>query len=65
MPAWAQWWLGERTDHDPTNLSTVADRHVVVGVGRDDADVPPVKGIVAGTPVATDLQVEVTITRVA
>ena len=46
--AWVQCWLGEWTDHDPTNLSTVADRHVMVGTGRDYGDVPPIKGIVAG-----------------
>ncbi len=63
--AWVQWWLGEWTDHDPTNLSTVAERHVLVGTGRDYADVPPITGIVAGGPVTSELQVEVTITRVA
>lgn len=63
--AWVQWWLGEWTDHDPTNLAEVADRHVLVGVGRDYGDVPPLKGIVAGTPVTTDLDVAVTITRQA
>jgi|SRR5664279_2231435 len=62
--AWVQSWLGEWIDHDPTNLALVADRHVLVGTGRDYRDVPPIKGIVAGTPVTTDLQVEVTITRV-
>ena len=42
-----------------------AERHVLVGAGRDYRDVPPIKGIVAGTPVTTDLDVEVTITRLA
>ncbi len=63
--AWVQSWLGDWTDHDPTNLSPVAERHVVIGTGRDYADVTPIKGIVAGTPVTTDLRVGVTITRVA
>ncbi len=36
-----------------------------VGAGRDYRDVPPIKGIVAGTPVTTELEVEVTITRQA
>lgn len=61
--AWVQWWVGEWVDHDPTNLATVAERHVAVGMGRDYGDVPPIKGVVAGTPVTTDLEVAVTITR--
>lgn len=63
--AWVQWWLGEWVDHDPTNLADVAERHVQVGVGRDYGDVPPIKGIVAGSPVTTDLEVHVEITRQA
>jgi transglutaminase-like putative cysteine protease len=63
--AWVQWWLGEWVDHDPTNLADVAERHVLVGTGRDYGDVPPIKGVVAGTPVTTDLDVAVTITRLA
>jgi len=63
--AWVQWWLGEWVDHDPTNPVPVTERHVVVGSGRDYGDVPPIKGIVAGTPVTTGLDVVVTITRQA
>jgi transglutaminase-like putative cysteine protease len=63
--AWVEWWLGEWVAHDPTNDAEVTDRHVMVGAGRDYADVPPIKGIVAGTPVTTDLQVTVEITRLA
>jgi transglutaminase-like putative cysteine protease len=63
--AWVEWWLGEWMGHDPTNSADVGDRHVLVGVGRDYADVPPIKGIVAGSPVTTNLQVEVEITRLA
>jgi transglutaminase-like putative cysteine protease len=63
--AWVQWWAGEWAGHDPTNDSAAGDRHVMVGAGRDYADVPPIKGIVAGTPVHTDLQVAVQITRLA
>jgi transglutaminase-like putative cysteine protease len=62
--AWVQWWFGEWTDQDPMNLAPVTDRHVTLGTGRDYRDVPPIKGIVAGTPVTTDLQVRVLITRV-
>ena len=63
--AWVQWWLGDWFDHDPTNLSDVAERHVLVGAGREYRDVTPIKGIVAGTPATTNLEVSVTITRLA
>ena len=51
--------------HDPTNRADVGERHVHGRHGRDYGDVPPIKGIVAGTPVTTDLAVEVTITQLA
>jgi transglutaminase-like putative cysteine protease len=63
--AWVEWWLGAWTGNDPTNLADVAERHVQVGTGRDYGDVPPIKGIVAGTPATTELAVEVSITRQA
>ena len=63
--AWVQWWLGDWFDHDPTNLSEVAERHVVVGTGREYRDVTPIKGIVAGAPATTNLKVTVNITRLA
>lgn len=63
--AWVEWWLGAWVGHDPTNDAEVGDRHVMVGAGRHYLDVPPIKGIVAGTPVTTELQVSVEITRVA
>ena len=63
--AWVQWWLGEWVDHDPTNRADVVERHVLVGTGRDYADVPPIKGVVAGAPITTALDVAVTITRLA
>jgi transglutaminase-like putative cysteine protease len=63
--AWVEWWLGEWAGNDPTNLAEVAERHVQVGTGRDYNDVPPMKGIVAGTPITTHLEVEVSITRQA
>jgi len=63
--AWIQTWLGEWYDHDPTNLSEVLERHVQIGTGREYGDVTPLKGIVAGTPATTDLEVTVTITRLA
>jgi transglutaminase-like putative cysteine protease len=63
--AWVEWWLGEWMPHDPTNNENVTDRHVMIGTGRAYRDVPPIKGIVAGSPVKTQLQVEVEITRLA
>jgi hypothetical protein len=38
---------------------------VLVGAGREYRDVTPIKGIVAGTPATTNLEVSVTITRLA
>lgn len=37
-------WIG----FDPTNASLVRHRHIILAVGRDYADVPPVKGVVTG-----------------
>ena len=47
--AWVEWWLGDWTGHDPTNNGAVGERHVLVGRGRDYTDVPPIKGLVAGS----------------
>jgi transglutaminase-like putative cysteine protease len=63
--AWVQWWVGDWVGHDPTNDADVAERHVLVGAGRDYADVPPIKGILAGSPLRTELDVAVEITRLA
>ena len=61
--AWVEWWLGEWAAHDPTNLADVAERHVMVGTGRDYGDVPPIKGIVAGQHKTVSLEVAVALTR--
>lgn len=61
--AWVESWSGEWTPHDPTNLAVVADRHVMIGTGRDYTDVPPIKGIVAGSHLTT-LTVTVELARV-
>ncbi|MBF0108605.1 MAG: transglutaminase family protein [Magnetococcales bacterium] len=37
-------WFG----FDPTNAMVAGQRHIVLAVGRDYADVPPVKGVVTG-----------------
>jgi len=57
--------VGDWVGHDPTNDADVAERHVLVGAGRDYADVPPIKGILAGSPLRTELDVAVEITRLA
>lgn len=62
--AWVEFWAGEWAAHDPTNLAPVAERHVTIGTGRDYTDVPPIKGIVAGSH-ETTLTVTVDLTRVA
>ncbi len=62
--AWVEWWLDGWTGFDPTNNIPIGERHVVVGRGRDYTDVPPIKGIVAGTA-SSKLDVRVEITRLA
>lgn len=62
--AWVEAWTGDWWGIDPTNDAAVGPRHVVVAHGRDYSDVPPVKGIYAGTA-EDDLDVEVKVTRVA
>jgi len=52
-------WLGL----DPTNNHVVAGRHVKVAVGRDYADVPPIKGTYRGTGKRT-MSVDVLVTQV-
>jgi transglutaminase-like putative cysteine protease len=37
-------WIG----FDPTNNAPVGDRHILVAVGRDYADVPPTRGVFKG-----------------
>jgi transglutaminase-like putative cysteine protease len=59
--AWAEYWTGQWVACDPTNLAPVGERHVVIGRGRDYADVSPLKGIYSGAPsVAMEVTVEVT-----
>jgi transglutaminase-like putative cysteine protease len=63
--AWVEWWLGEWAAHDPTNSADAGERHVMIGTGRDYSDIPPIKGIVAGTHVVTGLSVSVDLVRLA
>jgi transglutaminase-like putative cysteine protease len=60
--AWVEWFDGEWRAFDPTNGIPIGERHVIVGRGRDYADVPPLKGVYAGPP-STAQTVEVTLTR--
>jgi transglutaminase-like putative cysteine protease len=62
--AWAEYWTGEWVACDPTNLAPVGERHVVIGRGRDYADVSPLKGIYSGAP-SVAMEVKVEITRLA
>ncbi|MDH2444833.1 transglutaminase family protein [Amnibacterium sp. CER49] len=61
--AWVEWYChGGWHGYDPTNGIPVGDRHVLVGRGRDYADVAPLRGVYAG-PFGSELFVEVEITR--
>jgi len=62
--AWIQAWTGAWWNYDPTNDTEITEQYVSVGVGRDYADVSPLKGIYSGEG-ATDLDVIVEITRLA
>ncbi|WP_347345013.1 transglutaminase family protein [Microbacterium sp.] len=62
--AWVEWFAGGWQGFDPTNTIEIGDRHVLVGRGRDYNDVPPLRGVYAGT-FKSDLHVKVTITREA
>ena len=49
--AWVGCWLGPRhgwVDLDPTNGIVVRDEHVLLGWGRDFADVSPLRGVILG-----------------
>ena len=62
--AWIQAWTGGWWNFDPTNDKEINEQYVSVGVGRDYADVTPLKGIYSGSG-STDLDVVVEITRLA
>ncbi len=62
--AWIQAWIGEWWRYDPTNECEVNEQYISCAVGRDYADVTPLKGIYSGEG-STDLDVVVEITRLA
>lgn len=59
--AWASVWVpGEHwLAFDPTNDQLVDERYVVVGFGRDYADVPPLRGIIYTDSESSVIQVAV------
>jgi transglutaminase-like putative cysteine protease len=59
--AWVEWFVGGFVGHDPTNDRDIADRHVIVGRGRDYTDVPPVRGVYDG-PKTKEHRVDVHLT---
>ena len=62
--AWIQAWTGGWWHYDPTNDTDINEQYISVGVGRDYADVSPLKGVYSGEG-STDLDVIVEITRLA
>ncbi len=62
--AWVEAWTGAWWAYDPTNAVEINEQHVSVGIGRDYADVSPLKGIYSGGG-STALDVVVEITRLA
>lgn len=62
--AWVEWWAGEWMGYDPTNRGPVGDHHVILGRGREYADVAPLKGVYDGRGTQS-LTVEVRMTRLA
>ncbi|HEY0641576.1 MAG TPA: transglutaminase family protein [Pseudonocardiaceae bacterium] len=62
--AWIEAWTGGWWGYDPTNDLPIGARHVWVGVGRDYADVAPLKGIYSGGE-SSALEVTVEMSRLA
>lgn len=63
--AWVQVWCGAAAGWvhlDPTNGCIAGDRHIVTAIGRDFADVSPLRGMVLGGGAST-VQVAVDVTR--
>ncbi len=62
--AWVQVWTGsDWVDLDPTNDCLPADRHLTVAIGRDFADVSPLRGMILGGGAAT-VRVAVDVVRI-
>jgi transglutaminase-like putative cysteine protease len=63
--AWASVFLPHVgwVDFDPTNDQFVDDRYIVTAVGRDYADVPPLRGVIVTDARKSTMQVSVDVTR--
>ncbi|HEY7592602.1 MAG TPA: transglutaminase family protein [Actinophytocola sp.] len=62
--AWIEAWTGGWWGFDPTNDVEIGPRHIWVALGRDYADVSPLKGTYSGGS-ATAIEVSVEVTRLA
>jgi transglutaminase-like putative cysteine protease len=62
--AWIEAWTGGWWGFDPTNDVEAGPRHIWVAIGRDYADVSPLKGTYSGGA-ATAIEVSVDVTRLA
>ena len=65
--AWVSLWCGEQFGWlglDPTNAIAVGDDHVIIGFGRDYADVSPVDGVILSSG-GHELDVEVDVIPIA
>ncbi len=62
--AWLQWWDGDWTGYDVLGDGAIGPRHIAVGIGREFADVPALRGIYA-TRGEVDSIVEVELTRLS
>ncbi|RZS31424.1 transglutaminase-like putative cysteine protease [Herbihabitans rhizosphaerae] len=62
--AWIEAWTGGWWGFDPTNDIEIGPRHIWVALGRDYADVSPLKGTYSGGQ-ASAIEVSVNVTRLA
>ena len=62
--AWIEAWTGGWWGFDPTNDIEIGPRHIWVAIGRDYADVSPLKGTYSGGA-ASAIEVTVDVTRLA
>lgn len=59
MHAWVRVWCGQETgwvEFDPTNAMLAGEDHIVVGYGRDYADVAPVRGVLRSSGAQSSTQ---------
>lgn len=64
--AWVSVWNGvEWLDFDPTNNMMVGEHHIRLAVGRDYADIAPVRGVTIGPPHRQELSISVDTIEIA